>query len=202
MWKLIEEPGLRYFQLEFENRLFLHSTKFGTDRFLDKFKPILLKQIHSDIIVDIDKGQKAAGDGLITSCNKAIGVKIADCLPVYLFSKERIAILHCGWRSIIKGILKKVQDILVDYRYTLGASIGPCCYEIKEDVASIFDQKYPEAVINRDEKIFLDLKKAVINELGREYLVADLDHCTRCSKYFYSYRRGDRGRNYAVLIKG
>lgn len=202
MWKLIEESNLKYFQCNFEDKIFLYSTKCGTERFLEKFKPILLKQIHSDIIVDIDKEQKTTGDGLVTSGNQCIGVKIADCLPVYLFSKKRIAILHCGWRSIIKGIVKKAKDILQDYKYVIGAGIGPCCYEVKSDVALLFYKRYPEAVIKRNDKIYLYLKKAVLIELGEKNFVADLDYCTYCNAvYFYSHRRGDKARNYAVFIR-
>ncbi len=202
MWKLIEEPDLKYFQFNFEDKVFLYSTRYGTEKFLEKFKPIMLNQIHSDIIVDIDKEQKATGDGLIACGDKCIGVKIADCLPVYLFSKERITLLHCGWRSIIKGILKKAKEILGDYRYVLGAGIGACCYVVKSDVASLFYKNYPEAVIEKDGKIYLDLKRAVITTLGKENFIADLDFCTFCNaKYFYSHRRGDNKRNYAALKK-
>jgi YfiH family protein len=202
MWKLIEEPDLKYFQFNFEDKVFLYSTRYGTDKFLEKFKPVMLKQIHSDIIVDIDKEQKTTGDGLITSADKCIGVKIADCLPVYVFSKERIAILHCGWRSIIKGILKRGQEILGDYRYVLGAGIGACCYEVKSDVSALYYENYPEAVIEKNGKIYLDLKKAVITALGRKNFIADLDLCTFCNlEYFYSHRRGDNTRNYAALKK-
>lgn len=202
MWKLIEESGLKYFQFEFDNKVFLYSTKSGIDRFLEKYQPITLKQIHSAIIVDIDNESKVYGDGLVTSKNKPIGVKIADCLPVYIFSNNKIAVLHCGWRSIIKGILTEAVNILNDYQYVLGAGIGPCCYEVKSDVARLYAGRYSESLIHRDDKIFLDLKKTVIKELGSKNLIADLDYCTKCTQeYFYSYRRGDRERNYAILMR-
>lgn len=200
MWKLIKEPDVKYFQFIFKNRLFLYSTKWGTEKFLERFVPVMLNQIHSDIIIDIDKENNMVGDGLITSLNKAIGVKVADCLPVYLFNDEKIAVLHCGWRSIMGGIVKKVKVILQDYQYCLGAAIGPCCYEVKSDVVLPFSQKYPEAVVERGNRIFLNLKKAVIQELGADRCLANLDFCTLCNEeYFYSHRRGDKKRNYAVL---
>ncbi|MGQ9664147.1 MAG: polyphenol oxidase family protein [bacterium] len=200
MWNLIEEPDIKYFQFIFGDKIFLFSTKWGVERFLEKFNPVMLKQVHSDIIVDIDNEKRTTGDGLITSSNKAIGVKVADCLPVYLFNDQKIAILHCGWRSITKGILMKAKDFLKDYQYCLGGAIGSCCYEVKSDVASLFFQQYPGAVVQRDKKIYLDLKKAVIQELGAKRLLANLDLCTYCHKeYFYSFRRGDKRRNYAAL---
>lgn len=202
MWKLIEKQNLKYFQLTFDNKLCLHSTKLKTEEFLKRFSPIMLKQIHSDIILDIDSENDGVGDGLVTSANKSIGVKIADCLPVYIFNDKKMAILHCGWRSIIKGILKNVKEIFKDYRYVLGACIGPCCYEIKFDVASLYHLKYQDSIIYRNNKIFLDLKKAVIIALGESNLLADLNYCTYCnSEYFFSHRRGDKEKNYAVLIK-
>ncbi|MCX7994162.1 MAG: polyphenol oxidase family protein [candidate division WOR-3 bacterium] len=199
MWQLIEDENLKYFRCEFENKIFLYSTKVGTQKFLYTFKPALLTQIHSDIIVDIDTDTKTTGDGLMTS-SKSIGVKVADCLPVYIFSQEKIMLLHCGWRSIIRGILAKALTIMREYKYVMGACIGPCCYEVKNDVARLFSEKYPEAVIRKYNKIYLDLKKAVLQELGKENLIAELNYCTYCNPdYFYSYRRGDRERNYAVF---
>jgi|UniRef100_A0A7C4XUV0 copper oxidase (laccase) domain-containing protein len=201
MWKLIEEDGLKYFRLDFKNIVFLYSTRVGPELFLGRFKPIFLKQIHSSIIIDVDKEFSDTGDGLITSGDKPIGVKVADCLPVYLFNKDKIAILHCGWRSIAGGILGNVRKIMKDYQYVLGACIGPCCYEIKDDVASIFDKKFPGGLIKEKGRIFLDLKKTVFQELGADKIVADLNYCTCCNTdYFYSHRRGDKGRNYAVIF--
>ncbi len=201
MWQLIEEPGLRYFKFDFEDKQFLYSTIVGTEKFLERFAPVVLKQIHSSIVVNVDKEQAISGDGLMSNGLKPIGVKIADCLPVYLCDNEKIMVLHCGWRSIIKGIAKKAKGSLKGYKYCLGASIGSCCYEIKSDVAEVFHQQYPSTLIYKKNRIFLDLKSAVIEELGRESCIGNLDYCTYCHpEYFYSFRRGDKGkRNYAVL---
>jgi copper oxidase (laccase) domain-containing protein len=88
-----------------------------------------------------------------------------------------------------------------NYKYVLGASIGPCCYEVKEDTAELFTQQYKNAVIRRNRKYFIDLKGAIIEDLGKEKLIASLDFCTKCHpEYFYSYRRGDKNkRDYAIL---
>ncbi|MEO0136052.1 MAG: polyphenol oxidase family protein [candidate division WOR-3 bacterium] len=201
MWKLVEEKDLKYFRFTYEDKVFLYSTRIGTQKFLDIFKPLFLKQIHSAIIVNIDTETKRTGDGILTAGNKSIGVKIADCLPVYIFSGDKMMILHCGWRSIYKGILRRARGLLKNYHYVLGAGIGVCCYEVKNDVASLYYARYPEAVVNRNGRLFLDLKKAVQSELGLSSLMADLNYCTYCHPhYFYSHRRGDKERNYAVLF--
>jgi len=200
-WTLIEENDIKYFRFRWQNHSALYSIKPSDGKFLKEFKPIFLKQIHSDIIVDVDRQGVGFGDGLMSkSINCALGIKVADCLPVYFFSGKKICILHCGWRGIMKGIVKSAAKFMGDYKYSLGASIGPCCYEVKDDVAKLFNKKYTNATISRDKKYFLDLKAAVIEDLGAGNLVGSLDLCTKCHpEYFYSHRRGDTKRNYGVL---
>jgi len=202
-WHLVKEKDIQYFQFRWQDNLLLYSTKYGQEQFLEKFKPVFLRQMHTNIIVDIDKNDTPIGDGLITKKGIGLGVKIADCLPVYLFCRETICIIHCGWRSILKGIVQKAAQLLKKYQYCLGASIGPCCYEIKEDVAKFFIQDFPRALIHRKGKIFLDLKNVVITQLGKKRLIDSLDYCTKCyPEYFYSFRRSDRKtRNYGVILK-
>jgi copper oxidase (laccase) domain-containing protein len=165
------------------------------------FEPVFLKQIHSSIIIDIDVHSERTGDGLISAAKRNIGLKIADCLPVYLFTPEKICIIHCGWRGIIHGIAREAARLLGEFHYALGASIGPCCYEVKHDVVNQFTQDYQNALQQRQGRHYLDLKAAVINDLGAENLLASLDFCTKChSEYFYSHRRGDCERNYAIIV--
>ncbi|HEC79488.1 MAG TPA: laccase domain-containing protein [candidate division WOR-3 bacterium] len=202
-WVLVKEKALEYFRFRYKGITALYSLRADHDAVEQRFKPVFLKQIHSDVIVDIDDEPKREGDGLITEKKDVcLGIKVADCLPVYLFNDRRISVIHCGWRGIVKGIAKKAKQRLVEYRYVLGASIGPCCYEIQEDVKELFSKEYPSAVIHRGDKIFLDLKAAVVKDLGEQNLLASLNYCTRCRpEYFYSYRRGDvNKRDYALLV--
>jgi hypothetical protein len=202
-WKLIDDDDTKFFECKSDNKLVLYSTKCNEKRFLERFRPVFLKQIHSDIIIDVDKDSARVGDGLLTQrSNLALGVRIADCLPVYLFNETKICIIHCGWQGIIKGIAKRAKRFMDNYKYVLGASIGPCCYEVKEDIARLFTQQYENAVIRRNRKYFIDLKGAVIEDLGEEKLIASLDFCTKCHPaYFYSYRRGDKNKRDCAIIK-
>ena len=202
-WQLIEQENIKYFQFKWKNHLAIYSTKYGENKFLRKFEPVFLKQIHSDIIINLDSNNNRIGDGLILQKKNIVpGLKIADCLPVYLFNDKKICIMHCGWRSIMKGIVKRAEELMGDYKYCLGASIGPCCYEIKQDVVELFNKKYKNAIIFKNQKYFLDLKTAVIKDLGNKDLLASLKLCTKCHpEYFYSYRRGDdKKRNYAIIM--
>ncbi len=200
-WHLVEKNGLKYFQLSRDAVSCVQSTIHGAESLLKTFDPILLKQVHSDILIDIDHDKNRTGDGLFTARKVNLGVKVADCLPVFMFGTSRTCIIHCGWRSIAKKLAVKAAQMLGDYTYCLGASIGPCCYEVKDDVALQFCD-LPEAVIARGAKTYLDLKKAVIGQLGPSRLLSSLDLCTKCHpEYFYSFRRGDRHkRNYALIV--
>ena len=203
VWQLIEEAHNRYFQFKWYNNIALYTTRHSDQMILEKFNPRFLRQLHSDIIIDLDYNEGDSGDGLMTGQYAlALGIKVADCLPVYIFSKNKIGIIHCGWRGVIKGIAKKAVQYLDKYQYALGASIGPCCYEIKEDVADLFARKYPAAVILKDNKYYLDLKSAVISDLGYHNMVGSLNYCTKCHpEYFYSHRQGDNlRRNHAVVL--
>jgi len=202
-WELIKDDNTEFFQFKSDNRLMLYSIKSNEQRFLRRFKPILLKQIHLDEIIDVDHDSKRIGDGMISQkTNCIMGIKIADCLPVYLFNTQKGCIIHCGWRGIIKGIAKKARRLMSKYKYVIGACMGSCCYEVKKDTARLFTPQYKNAIIRRDRKYFVDLKAAVNEDLGKDNLIGSLDFCTKCHpEYFYSYRRGDKNkRNYAIAV--
>ncbi|MBN2621099.1 polyphenol oxidase family protein [candidate division WOR-3 bacterium] len=174
------------------------------ERCVKIYSPTFLKQIHSATIIDLDEDDSRIGDGLLTrDLKKTMGIKVADCLPVYMYNNTAMCIIHCGWRGILGGIARKARRIMRTYRYVLGACIGPECYEVKQDVTGRFTEEYPAAVKEHDGCYFLDLKKAVIQDLGQAALIADLDLCTKCHpEFFFSYRRGDREkRNYAIMSR-
>jgi YfiH family protein len=201
-WTLIAEKGLSYFQFTWENHYAFYTIKGNERKVLEKMNPLFLKQTHSNVIVDIDSSNSTAGDGLLTrKKDYTLGITVADCLPVYLFSKQKSCIIHCGWRGVIEGIAKYAARVMSNYHYVLGASIGPCCYTVLRDVAELFEQKYQHAIVVRGTQYYLDLKAAVIEDLGIKNLIGSLALCTHCHPdLFYSYRRGDqRERNYALL---
>ena len=201
-WVLVSENTACYFRFAWSDCAAIYSTKHGQESLLKTMKPTFLKQIHSNIIVNIDSGHEQPGDGLVSAANTCLGIKIADCLPVYLLSDNKICVLHCGWRGIIGGITTKAKEMFKPFSYVLGASIGPCCYEVKQDVVALFNKDHARAIIVRDDKYYLDLKSAVIKDLGHERLLGNLDLCTKCNpQHFYSNRRGDRQRNYALVTR-
>ena len=169
-----------------------------------------LKQIHSDKIISVNSAEDLANykaqniheaDGWLLSLPQT-GVMIltADCVPLYLWSADGkyVSLTHCGWRGVVQELPKKAAELIkTKTAEKLQAYIGPhireCCFEVKEDVASQFPK---EAVIRRENKIFVDLDKAIILQLTaagvdtKEIKTGCHCQCTSCNKKdFFSYRR-------------
>jgi len=116
----------------------------------------------------------------------------ADCLPVALAGPGGVAMLHCGWRGLAAGIVAKGAAAVGATRAAVGPGIGPCCYEVGEEVLDAFSSLGDGAAEGR----MLDLP-----EVARRLLAeAGVDHvesaglCTGCeTELFFSHRR-DAGR--------
>lgn len=176
---------------------------------------ITAKQIHSDTILQVcSTTEKLAGigDGLMTDVpNLCVGVMAADCVPLLFVEPTRkiAAAVHAGWRGTAAGIAPLAIALMHEvYRIApaalhvaMGPSIGPCCYEVGEEVAEQINVNWQEELRNawRSEgaKGHLDLK--AINEaqlLGAGVLqsqISKIGPCTACSvDTYFSYRKEGR----------
>jgi len=171
----------------------------------------LLNQIHSDKIVEYD-GTIHNADGLYTKKRGVfLGVRFADCLPVVLMDvKSKIVmVLHAGWKGTFLEISKKGVETLEKYGAktdNILVSIGPhiCgnCYEIKDDVASKFDDRF---LVSKKNGLYLDLEKANVAQLVSagvlEKNINSIGICTYENRSFFSYRRdGVCGRNIGGIV--
>ncbi len=172
---------------------------------------IIMEQEHSDQVHVVEHGERpAAGDGLILVEKGVMGViKTADCLPVILFERNlpAVAVVHAGWRGTAQRITEKAVRRMIDLGgkidamgAAIGPGIGPCCYEVGEEVAREFRRAgFSDGVwAERKGKIVLDLKKAnreLIEAQGVENIY-DIGLCTSCrGDLFFSARRdGQAGR--------
>jgi YfiH family protein len=121
----------------------------------------------------------------------------ADCLPIALArangAKPAVAVLHAGWRGLVAGIaaegVKTLGGGLVVAM--IGPGIGPCCYEVGEEVAAPFRRAFGMGLY-RDGK--LDLWGAAERALRAAGVarVDRVDLCTACNPdRFFSHRRDD-----------
>jgi len=141
------------------------------------------------------------GDGLWTDeRGLPLLAIVADCLPIALARvsgrEPALAILHAGWRGLLEGIVAKGVAALRGGVLTaaIGPSIGPCCYEVREDVSDPFRRAFGVGLL-RDGK--LDLWSAAERAL-RAAGVARVDRfdlCTACNPdLFFSHRRTGKPR--------
>ena len=90
-------------------------------------------QNHGTNIFNYEKEDQKNYDGfLLTEKKKAMGLKTADCIPLFLWNKKinKVFGLHCGWKGIVNGIIEKVlsSDNGKDLAY---AFLGPTCLSSK-----------------------------------------------------------------------
>lgn len=119
-------------------------------------------------------------------------VFVADCLPVALYGSGGLAMVHAGWRGLAGGIVEAGAETVGATTAAIGPGIGPCCYEVGDEVLEAFDDLGDGIAAGR----MLDLPEVARRKLAQagveQVEVAGL--CTSCeSELFFSHRR-DHGR--------
>ena len=126
-------------------------------------------------------------------------VMVADCLPVALAGPRGVAMAHCGWRGLAGGIVAEAAAAVEATSAAVGPGIGPCCYEVGDEVLAEFDDLEDVA-----EGRMLDLTAVARALLARAGVmeVESADLCTSCEEeLFYSHRRdGERTGRQAGLV--
>ncbi len=139
-------------------------------------------------------------DGLWTDRpGQAMALVTADCYPVALArTTDRgrgLCVLHVGWRGLLEGIVESGVEALGPgpLRAIVGPGIGPCCYEVGEEVAQPFRERFGEGVVVGRNLDLAGATEQALREAGVES-IERTGHCTACEpELFFSHRR-DRGR--------
>jgi YfiH family protein len=139
-------------------------------------------------------------DGLWSDApGRAMLLLTADCLPSAVArsggDRPAVEILHAGWRGLLAGLVAAGARAIGTrgLRAAIGPSIGPCCYDVGEEVADPFRQAFGEDVV-RDGKLDLwTSAERALRAAGCEH-VDRFDICTSCeADRFFSHRR-DHGK--------
>ncbi|MFW6075493.1 MAG: peptidoglycan editing factor PgeF [Chloroflexota bacterium] len=210
------------------------------NRFLDRLgidaaSLTLGRQVHGANVSTVTRADRGKGryprfdaipdsDGLMTSDPEvALGLIVADCVPVMIYDEVRhaIALVHAGWRGTVQGIVANAvrgMERAFGSRASrlhvgIGPSIGPCCYEVGDDVIEPWlatrRQGVESAVIERSPRQHFDLWRA--NELILVQSGVDPERieiagiCTQCdpSGRFFSHRAamaGERPRGRMMMV--
>ncbi len=153
-------------------------------------------QHHSADVLRARAGSRGErGDGLWTEeRGLPLLALAADCLPIALArangSEPALAVLHAGWRGLLGGIADAgVSTLGGSVAAVIGPGIGPCCYEVGEEVADPFRRAFGFG-LQRDG--MLDLWTAAERALRAAGCVRvdRIDLCTSCDpSRFFSHRR-------------
>jgi polyphenol oxidase len=128
---------------------------------------------------------------VITEPGTAGLVYVADCLPVALTGPGGVAVLHCGWRGLEAGIVARGAAAVGATHAAIGPGIGPCCYEVGDDVLTAFAELGADVAAGR----MLDLPQ-VAKRLLRRAGVKEIESaglCTRCEEELFFSNRRDGG---------
>jgi purine-nucleoside/S-methyl-5'-thioadenosine phosphorylase / adenosine deaminase len=186
----------------------------------------ILRQVHGNRVVD---ARAAAGtveaDGVILFPSEGFdlpvpAVRTADCVGMLAASVDggAFAAVHAGWRGIAAGIASEAiarfgergvpaDDLVI----ALGPSIGPCCYEVGEEVVSALEaacgsrERFVHARAGR--RPHVDLHAALTLQLTRAGVIPAAVHpapwCTRCrNDLFFSVRAEGPGAGRGLAAIG
>jgi YfiH family protein len=176
--------------------------------------PQWLEQVHGREVAVIPGKPSRAADAAVTFTPGAVcAVMVADCLPVFLASREgdRIGLVHAGWRGLAAGVIEAaIAKLDCDPKRLvawLGPSIGPEAFEVGDDVRTALTAGDPGASAHFDAgrpgHFFADLPALARRRLA---LVGVTDvhggrHCTYSEPArFYSHRRDGRTGRMAALL--
>lgn len=174
------------------------------------FELVTVRQVHGAVVQVVARGiaplstpdGRAAlqGDGLVTNTpGLMIGVQTADCVPVLIADTRTrsVGAFHAGWRGTVArivevGVLTMVEQFgshREDLIAAIGPSIGPCCFEVGEEVAAEFE---PEFIArNANGKPYIDLweanRRQLLNAGVSPEAISVVAECTVC-------RRTEAGR--------
>jgi len=171
---------------------------FSLSNFENTNNVVRMNQTHSNKSIFIDQflNEYENCDGIFTSNKDLIlEVSTADCLPIFFVDKFFFGVVHAGWKGLAEGIIANSIQLLIKNGFILdnthiliGPSIRKDFFEVKEDVACLFDKKF---LISKNEKTFLSLQDIAINQLNsfNIYDIVDVEECTYSTPHYYSYRR-------------
>ena len=172
---------------------------------------------------------RTQGDAVITrKRGVALTLSTADCAPLLFFDPvtSAIGVAHAGWRGTARGIAAATVAAMseqfgshpADILAGIGPCIGPCCYEVSDDVQQFFLGQRDFAELPTEEPYRQLVAESVVFEMvqlpekeslrlniwetnRKQLLLAGVtpehielpDVCTSCAKERFFSHRADKG---------
>lgn len=121
---------------------------YGRAGIADDVTPVLLKQVHGDMCLIIDRFRDDMPEADAAATNHpdiTLAIKTADCAPVLFAAPGVVACAHAGWGGALKGILESTiaaMEQLGAARGQITAAIGPCIAQKSYEVSAGFDAPF------------------------------------------------------------
>ena len=197
----------------------LNPSKYSRRRIVNKLENntdnlAIPDQVHSNAVEFVMlPGVYPATDGLVTTnSNILLTLKVADCVPIFLYEPLRriIGLVHSGWRGTVDNIVSNAIKLMQrngakprNIRCFLGPAIGKCCYEVDWEVSQNINDEAKEKIDYRKWKVNLHGQiRYQLTELGVPVnSIGTSNICTYESPECHSYRRDkeNAGRMYAFF---
>ncbi len=190
---------------------------------VDAAQLVTLGQIHGAVVQRVasvhagwgampGSGQIGLGDALVThEVGPVLMTLHADCQPILFVDPRRgrrrpvIGVAHAGWRGTVADVAGQTVRAMADAYGTraadvhvvLGPAIGPCCYEVGEEVAQAWRDRAGDAagaaLRPSAERYMFSLRSAnalLLNRAGiRAEQIETSTLCTRCEgRNWFSHR--------------
>lgn len=195
----------------------------------EKFQ--MARCVHGADVWVVGDPQRDSYDAIVTDKQRVtIAAPGSDCATVLFCDpvKKVCGAAHSGWRGTLDMIDAAVIDVLLtrfeckvkNIVVAIGPSIGPCCFEVGDDVAEKFTTAFGDSVVVQREgepRPFVDLRLSIRLQLEKKGVppkniddgTSEMDetsksqHPTQCTKCdpqqrFFSYRRD--GEQYGTQV--
>ena len=186
-----------------------------------------VRQVHGNQVCIVDAAilqhglTGIAADALVTNLPRvALGLLVADCLPIVLYALDTpiIALVHAGrmgtYHRVVQHTLETIEQRFAtppaQVHAVLGPAIGACCYTLDIRAVGPFQDQFPIweqfCVPHGPERWTMDLLTANTLQLQAAGVPAEqidtASICTACHKHdLYSHRAEgqEAGRGMAIV---
>lgn len=175
-----------------------------------------MEQLHTNtvsVVTEASTEPLAATDAMVTTVpHLALGVLVADCVPVLLADPQAgvCAAVHAGRMGARNGIVSRTVKTMTELGANpnnIQALLGPAAsgenYEVPAAMAADVEARLPGSrTLTKKGTAGLDIRAGLVRQLlslGVTAIEAD-PRCTIANKEFFSYRReGTTGRQAGVI---
>lgn len=170
--------------------------------------------VHGHDVVQVNLASRrqllGPADSMITrDPGLVLHMRYADCVPLLFWDprKRAVGLAHAGWRGTVRNVMAATLEKMTqafesrpeDIRVLIGPSIGPCCYEVGDDVFTAARVAFsdPSPFFRRvGEKRHFDLWTTNAYQAFRagvkHIVVSEL--CTACRTQDFFSHRGEAGK--------